>query len=63
MEAAFPETDFAARIVDAMSVVSWQAHCSVTRALVLMKSRAAGADLSLEQVALLVLDGEMRFDL
>src|SRR5438477_193741 len=41
MEAAFPETDFATRIVDAMSLVSRQAHCSVNRALVSGTGRVA----------------------
>jgi hypothetical protein len=62
-DAAWGDTEyFVAKIIDAMAVVSTQVGSSENQALVLMNERARVSDLSLEQISLQVLAGEIRFD-
>ena len=45
----------------ASAMVSLQAHCSVTEAVVLMKDRAQTSGQSLEEVVIAVVDRVVRF--
>jgi AmiR/NasT family two-component response regulator len=49
------------RVDQASGMVSIQAHCSFAEAVVLMRERAAEADCSIEEMAGMVLDRQIRF--
>ena len=54
--------DPTAQIAQAQGMVSLQADCSLSKALLLMRSRAASSDLSLAYIAKGVLDGSIRWN-
>ena len=54
--------DPTAQIAQAQGIVSVQADCSLSKALLLMRARAASADLSRAYVARGVLDGSIHWN-
>jgi hypothetical protein len=51
-----------ARVSNAQGMVSVQARCTVAEALVLLTDRAQVAHRSLEEIAVAVVAGDLRFD-